>query len=113
MFSAAVNIYAGEYPRTLTAYRGTTPVLDGYISDGEYSDAESITGVSGWHSDTGEASDDSLDLSVKVYYKHDGTYLYFAFDVVDNIIYGFDTELWTPEANPVWAGPGLVMDWKS
>ena len=120
MFLSVPDLNAGEYPKTLTAYRGTTPVLDGYISEGEYSDAESVTGVSGWHSDTGVPCDDSLDLSVKVYYKHDGEYLYFAFDVVDNIVYGYDTELWTPDRNPdanslirgegwPWFGDGLEI----
>ncbi len=100
-FSALISIHAGEYPRTLTAYRGTTPVLDGYISAGEYADAEWLTGVTGWHSGTNEgiACEDSLDLSVKVWYKHDGSYLYFAFDITDNIVYGFDTERWLPAAN--------------
>ena len=102
LLSSFSNINAGEYPRTLKAYLGTTPTLDGFISEGEYSDAEFLTGVSGWYSDmnNGTACTDSLDLSVKVWYKHDGTHLYFAFDVTDNIIYGFDTERWTPEVKP-------------
>lgn len=100
-FTGVLNIFAGEYPRTLTAYLGKTPVLDGFISEGEYADAEWLTGLAGWHSDTngGVSCEDSLDLSVKVWYKHDGTYLYFAFDVTDNIMYGFDTERWLPDRN--------------
>ena len=99
--TAMARVSAGEYPLTLTAYLGTTPVLDGYISEGEYADAEWLTGVAGWHSDTdsGTSCEDSLDLSVKVWYKHDGTYLYFAFDVTDNLIYGTDTERWLPDRN--------------
>ena len=104
----------------LTAYKGITPVLDGFISEGEYSDAESITGVKDWYSDTGIACEDSLDLSVRVYYKHDGAHLFFAFDVTDNILYGFDTERWLPAANPdanslvrgegwPWFGDGLEI----
>lgn len=118
-----LNIHAGEYPRTLTAYRGSTPVLDGFISEGEYADAEWVTGVAGWHSDNTNgavACEDSLDLSVKVWYKHDGSYLYFAFDVTDNIIYGTDTERWLPDRNPnansfirgegwPWWGDGLEI----
>ena len=100
-FSTLINCRAGEYPLTLTAYRGTTPVLDGHISEGEYADAEWVTGMAGWHSDTNEgiSCEDSLDLSVKIWYKHDGTYVYFAFDVTDNIIYGTDTEAWLPDRN--------------
>ncbi|MFC2090593.1 T9SS type A sorting domain-containing protein [Bacteroidota bacterium] len=99
--SSVLSLQAGEYPLTLTAYLGRTPIIDGYLSEGEYIDAEFITGVHGWSSDTdnGTACKDSLDLSVKVWYKHDGTYLYFAFDVTDNIIYGTDTDRWLPEAN--------------
>ncbi len=102
ILSSFIHINAGEYPKTLTAYLGSTPILDGFISEGEYSDAEFVTGVAGWYSDTdnGTASSDSLDLSVKVWYKHDGIHLYFAFDVCDNIIYGIDTERWLPAANP-------------
>ncbi len=114
------SVFAGEYPRTLTAYFGKTPVLDGFISEGEYADAEFLTGVKDWYSDTGIASEDSLDLSVKVWYKHDGTHLFFAFDVTDNIVYGFDTERWLPAANPdanslirgegwPWFGDGLEI----
>ena len=122
VFSTALFTHAGEYPRTLTAYRGTTPVLDGYIAEGEYADAESVTGVSGWYSDTNEglACEDSLDLSVRIWYKHDGTFLYFAFDVTDNLIYGTHTERWLPERNPdanslirgegwPWFGDGLEI----
>ena len=31
--SAMMKVYAGEYPLTLTAYLGTTPVLDGVIKE--------------------------------------------------------------------------------
>lgn len=99
LFYACADVFAGEYPKVLTAYLGATPTLDGFISDGEYADAEFLKGVNGWCSDTKKASKDTLDLSTKIWYKHDGTYLYFAFDVTDNKIYGFDTERWVPDAN--------------
>ncbi|MDX2432271.1 MAG: hypothetical protein QNK35_15140 [Bacteroides sp.] len=91
---------AGDPPKLLTAYKGTTPSLDGYISEGEYADAESFSGVEGWFSDTKVASIDSLDLSVKAWYKHDGTYLYFAFDVSDDVLFAYDIEKWAPDKNP-------------
>ncbi|MCK0160543.1 hypothetical protein [Allomuricauda sp. F6463D] len=90
----------GAYPDTLTAYLGTTPKLDGFISKGEYDDAEKIIGVKGWHSDTPPASEKKEDLSVVGWVKHDGRSLYFAFDVTDDIIYGFDTKRWLPSNNP-------------
>ena len=90
----------GDYPATLTAYLGTTPTLDGFISKGEYDDAEKIIGVKGWESDTPPASENKEDLSVVGWVKHDGSSLYFAFDVTDDIIYGFDTKRWLPSNNP-------------
>lgn len=38
---------AGDYPRELKVYRGTTPKLDGIISPGEYNDAHHILGAQG------------------------------------------------------------------
>ncbi|CAN0034216.1 unnamed protein product, partial [Chrysoparadoxa australica] len=83
-----------------TAYLGTTPTLDGYIDEGEYDDAEKIIGVSGWQSDTPPASENAEDLSAVVWVKHDLNSLFFAFDVTDDIIYGFDIERWLPANNP-------------
>jgi hypothetical protein len=42
----------------------------------------------------------SEDLSVIGYVKHDGKYLYFAFDVTDDVLYGIDTPRWLPDNNP-------------
>ena len=92
--------FAGEYPGSITAYLGTTPTLDGMIQEAEYADAESFVGVKEWFSDTNPAALNSDDLSVKAWVKHDGASLYFAFDVTDNLIYGFDTDRWTHENNP-------------
>lgn len=94
------EINPGDFAKALTAYLGTTPTLDGFIGDGEYDDAEKIIGVKGWESDSPPASTNSEDLSVVGWVKHDGNSLYFAFDVTDDIIYGFDTERWLPPNNP-------------
>jgi solute:Na+ symporter, SSS family len=94
------EIYTGDSPKTLTAYLGATPTLDGFIGAGEYDDAEKFIGVEGWESDTPPASENSDDLSVIAWVKHDGNSLYFAFDVTDDIIYGFDIERWLPSDNP-------------
>ena len=42
------SLRAGEDPRTLEAFPGKTPVLDGVISQGEWDDATKFTGVEGW-----------------------------------------------------------------
>ena len=94
------KINYSDYPDNLTAYLGSTPTLDGFIRNGEYDDAEKIIGVKGWKSDTPPASENSQDLSVVGWVKHDGSSLYFAFDVTDDVIYGFDTERWLPPTNP-------------
>jgi SSS family solute:Na+ symporter len=93
-------VSAGESPDTLTAYLGKTPTLDGYIQDGEYDDAEMIIGVITWESDTPPASENKEDLSVVGWVKHDGSSLYIAFDVTDDVIYGVDIERWLPLNNP-------------
>ena len=94
------DILAEDYSKMLTAYKGTSPTLDGYISEGEYADAEFLKGVNGWFSDTKITPNDSLDLSVKIWYKHDGSFLYFAFDVCDDVLFGYDIEKWAPDKNP-------------
>ncbi len=85
--------------RTLDAYAGKTPVLDGVISPGEWSDATEFFGVRDWIPQF-SPTDDAKDLSLHGYVKHDGKRLYFAFDVTDDVLYGIDTPRWLPEANP-------------
>ncbi|MFC2098250.1 hypothetical protein ACFLSP_00760 [Bacteroidota bacterium] len=114
-------VNAGEYPETLRAYKGSTPVLDGIISEDEYSDAFYFTGTSDWLSD-GSHTTSSIesDLSVKGWIKHDGEYLYFAFDVMDDVIYGIDIDRWVHSNNPYaneltydkgwsWFGDGMEI----
>lgn len=93
------TLQAGEFPRTVDAYRGATPKLDGVLSPGEYSDATRFTGVSDWIAQF-TPTKDPKDLSVVGYVKHDGAHLYFAFDVTDDVLYGIDTERWLPDNNP-------------
>ena len=90
---------SGEWPKELHAYLGSTPELDGILSPGEYDDAESFLGTDGWNGDA-EPVIDSSDLSMIGWVKHDGENLYFAFDVVDDVLYGFDIERWVPDLNP-------------
>jgi SSS family solute:Na+ symporter len=90
---------AGEFPRILEAFPGKTPVLDGVLSPGEWADATTFSGVSGWISQFSPVKD-SRDLAVRGYVKHDGRRLYFAFDVTDDVLYGIDTPRWLPPGNP-------------
>lgn len=96
---AWVPAFAGEWPRTLSAYFGTTPILDGVISPGEYDDATQFTGVRDWTHQFSPTTDDN-DLSLVGYVKHDGKRLYFAFDVTDDVLYGIDIDRWLPDNNP-------------
>jgi hypothetical protein len=94
------TLIAGEAPKTLTAWLGSTPIVDGILEEGEWADAEFFDGVADWQSDTAPASRDKDDLSVKAWVKHDGTSLYFAFDVLDDVLYGFDIDRWVHSNNP-------------
>jgi len=71
---------AGEWPRELSSYRGSTPAVDGKISPGEWDDATRFTGVRDWTPQFTPTTDDR-DLSLIGYVKHDNEKLYFAFDV--------------------------------
>src|SRR5207245_8595685 len=88
---------AGEFPRELNSYPGKTPVLDGVISLGEWDDATTFTNA-GWIPQFSPTTD-SKDLSLKVYVKHDGKRLYFAFEVTDDVLYGIDTPRGLPDEN--------------
>ncbi|HZT31419.1 MAG TPA: hypothetical protein VFA33_16135 [Bryobacteraceae bacterium] len=99
LIACASLLRAGEFPRTLQAYRGRTPILDGVISAGEWSDATEFTGVSDWIPQFSPTTD-PRDLSLHGYVKHDGKRLYFAFDVTDDVLYGIDTPRWLPDENP-------------
>lgn len=109
---------AGEWPRQMVAYRGSTPVVDGVIAPGEYEDATMFHGVKDWMGQFSPTTDPN-DLAVTGWVKHDGQNLYFAFDVTDDVLYGIDTDRWLPEANPKahdftresfpWFGDGVEL----
>lgn len=90
---------AGEWPRELRAYQGSTPRVDGVISPGEYDDATHFTGVRDWIAQFTPTTDDA-DLSLEGWVKHDGRDLCFAFRVTDDVLYGIDTPRWVPKNNP-------------
>lgn len=89
----------GVSRRTVDAYRGEPPKIDGVISAGEYDDATRFTGVLDW-SHTFTPTRDPKDLALVGYVKHDGKRLYFAFEVTDDVLYGIDTPRWLPKENP-------------
>jgi SSS family solute:Na+ symporter len=91
-------LLAGEDPRSLEAFPGKTPVLDGVISPGEWDDATRFSGVEGWRPQFMTVESPS-DLSLRGYVKHDGKRLYFAFEVTDDVLYGIDTPRWLPSNN--------------
>ena len=95
----AATLTAGEYPRSLEAFPGKTPKLDGIIVRGEWDDATSFTGVLDWIPQFSPTRDPA-DLALRGYVKHDGKRLYFAFDITDDVLYGIDTPRWLPEENP-------------
>jgi acetyl esterase/lipase len=85
--------------RVINAYLGKAPVLDGQIAPGEWNDAAEFSGVTDWVPQF-SATTDPQDLALHGYVKHDGTRLYFAFDVTDDVLYGIDTPRWLPDENP-------------
>ena len=99
LLTGAALLDAGEYPRTLEAFPGTTPRLDGVLSPGEYADATSFTGVADWIPQF-TPTRDPKDLSLRGWVKHDGRRLYFAFDITDDVLYAIDTPRWLPKENP-------------
>ena len=99
IFLLSSIVFAGQSPRQMHVYRGTTPVVDGVISPDEYKDATAFGGPGQLMSRFNPTTDPN-DLCLWGWVKHDGKDLYFAFKVTDNLIYGIDTDLWLPKENP-------------
>lgn len=89
---------AGEFPRSLDAFPGKAPKLDGVLSPGEWDDATQFSGVSNWIPQFSPTTD-AKDLALRGWVKHDGRRLYFAFEITDDVLYGIDTERWLPDNN--------------
>lgn len=100
LLAAAGTLLAGDFPRTLEAFRGTAPKLDGILSPGEYDDATRFSGVKGDWISTFSPVTDPADLALTGYVKHDGNRLYFAVAITDDVLYGIDTPRWLPDENP-------------
>jgi SSS family solute:Na+ symporter len=93
------TLQAGEFPKSLDAYPGGTPKIDGKLTPGEWADATSFSGVADWIPQFSPTRDPN-DLSLRGWVKHDGKRLYFAFDITDDVLYGIDTLRWLPDQNP-------------
>lgn len=95
----AAACFAGDDARIFEAFPGATPEIDGVLSPGEWSGASHVSGPSGWVSQFSPVTRPD-DLSFNVWATHDGTHLYFAFLVLDDVLYGIDTPRWLPPNNP-------------
>ena len=92
------QIHAGAWPKQVRVYRGSAPQLDGVISPGEYDDASLLDDFSAWTPHFLEVQSQD-DLYAKVWLKHDGSALYVAWDVTDDVLYGFDVPRYLPDNN--------------
>ena len=106
----SVGIGAQSSERKLEIWRGTTPQIDGIISENEYSDATSFKFNSDWYQEHGLVTD-SMEYALKGWAKHDGTNLFFAFDVTDSVIYGYDIPRWVPTENSLANALDMTNDW--
>jgi SSS family solute:Na+ symporter len=84
---------------TVSSWFGTIPRIDGVLSPGEWTDAEEIRGVWDWTAEFAPVTSNS-DLALRGWVKHDNAWLYFAFEITDDVLYGIDTERWLPKENP-------------
>ena len=91
-------------PAPVHAFLGSTPTLDGVISPSEWADASHFaSGIQTWDPEFAPvlppAPGARTDLDVQGWVKHDGTRLFFAFAVTDNLLYRLEEPSWTPAGN--------------
>lgn len=89
---------AGPRKPTLHSWFGLAPAIDGRLSPGEWADATEIRGVRDWIPEFSPVKNDR-DLSLRGWVKHDAQWLYFAFRVTDDVLYGIETDRWLPTEN--------------
>ncbi|MBI2928496.1 MAG: hypothetical protein HYY24_22735 [Verrucomicrobia bacterium] len=82
----------------LTSYFGKAPTLDGQLAPDEWSDSTELRGVRDWVPEFSPVTEDA-ELALRGWVKHDDAWLYFAFDITDDVLYGRDTERWLPKEN--------------
>ncbi len=95
----SVTSLAGIWPREIHCYKGKTPTIDGDIKTEEWKDAVHFDHFETWLARFNPVKSDK-DLDLKWWVKHDGENLFFAFDVSDDVLYGIETERWTPDEFP-------------
>lgn len=83
----------------LVSYFGRAPKVDGVLAPGEWADATQFRGARDWVPSFSPVTDDA-DLTLRGFVKHDATWLYFGFEVGDDVLYGIDTPRWLPPENP-------------
>ncbi|NKB71089.1 MAG: T9SS type A sorting domain-containing protein [Candidatus Latescibacteria bacterium] len=92
------SVDAGSWPKEVRVYQGSAPQLDGVIAPGEYDDASELDDFSSWTPEFLEVQSRE-DLYARVWLKHDGQSLYVAWDVTDDVLYGFDIPRYLPSNN--------------
>ncbi len=82
----------------LHAYFGSTPSIDGVLHPEEWSDAFAFDSTN-WIAQFSPVTSHS-DLFLQGFVKRDSKFIYFGFNVTDDIIYGYDIPPWLPDNNP-------------
>eukprot|EP00051_Salpingoeca_urceolata_P035907 m.31928 g.31928 ORF g.31928 m.31928 type:complete len:716 (+) comp9883_c0_seq1:77-2224(+) len=91
------------FPRpVLRATRGLTPVVDGVLSPGEWTDATWLPLLAPFNATAQfEPVSNATDFDVvQAWVKFDHEALYFGFEVADDVAYARDTKAWQPAGNP-------------
>lgn len=87
-------------PVNMVAWQGSSPSFDGRVEAEEYADASHYTWTEDWIESMPQEIESKEDLYFEGWVKHDGEYLYLAFDIVDDLFYGIETDRWLPPQDP-------------
>lgn len=99
-FKEAAEKSNANVSRNLICWKGTTPHFDGSVDRDEYRDASHFAWNPSWVEAMPNEIESPEDLDFEGWVKHDGEYLYLAFDIRDDIFYGIETERWLPPHYP-------------
>ncbi|MDA0349173.1 MAG: hypothetical protein O3C43_17845 [Verrucomicrobia bacterium] len=86
--------------KSMVCWKGVTPDFDGRVDAEEYRDASHLVWDETWIEAMPQEIESPEDLDFDIWVKHDGEYLYLAFDIRDNLFYGIETERWLPAQDP-------------
>jgi SSS family solute:Na+ symporter len=96
----AAHVTQADRPRQMQAPFGSTPVLDGILSPGEWDDAFSWEGISDFNEQFfPNLPGPPVDHDADIWVKHDDDRLYFAFNITDDVLYYYQTPEWMPSGN--------------